>query len=67
MTPIECLVPPIGQCVGENTECSGTTVLKLNWLLSTSKIAFANLKAIRRITHIIKDNIIKVSILVNSL
>lgn len=66
MTPIECLVPSIGQHAEADIECTSTTILKLNWLLSTSKIAFANLKAIRRITHIIKENIIKVSCLMYS-
>lgn len=59
MTPIECLLP-VGQLSGEDIGC--LTILKLNWLLSTSKNACINIKAIKRLTDIIKENLIKVSI-----
>lgn len=60
MTPIESLMP-VDNDAEEETGCS--TIFKLNWLLSTNKVACANIKAIKRILQIIRDNIIKVSLM----
>lgn len=57
MTPIECLVH-IDKLFKDEIGCS--TILKLNWLLTTSKIACVNLNVIKIIIHVIKENIIKV-------
>lgn len=60
MTPIESLMP-VDSDTEEETGCS--TIFKLNWLLSTNKVACANIKAIKRILQIIRDNIMKVSLI----
>lgn len=58
MTPIECLMPE-SKLAGKEMDC--LTILKLNWMLSTSKNVFArDSKAIKRITDTIKGNIAKV-------
>lgn len=59
MTPIEFLVST-AQIF--KTETENTTLLKLNWLLTTSKIACTNLNVIKCILRIIKENMIKVSL-----
>lgn len=57
MTPIECLMS-VSQLSGQDIDC--LTVLKLNWMLSTSKNAFADLKVVKRIIDTIKGNMAKV-------
>lgn len=59
MTPIDHLAQIDQLCKDENGYC---TVLKHNLMLTTNKIAFINANAIKRIIHIIKENIIKVSL-----
>jgi len=57
MTPIEYLLP-----VNERSEdeIGCLTILKLNWMLLTSKKACAEVNAIKRILDIMKENIRKV-------
>lgn len=61
MTPIDCLLP-VNQLSGE--DFGFLTILKLNWLLTTSKNAWANLEAIKRLTDIIKEKLVKASLFV---
>ncbi|VVC44778.1 Timeless protein [Cinara cedri] len=58
MTPIERLVQIDQFCKDEN---GYSTVLKHNRMLATNKIAFNNVNAIKRVIHVIKENILKLS------
>lgn len=60
MTPIESLMP-VDNEAEEETGCS--IIFELNWLLSKNKVVCANIKAIKRILQIIRDNIMKVSLM----
>lgn len=64
MTPVECMGPTSVFVRDENRLA---TIPKLNWLLSKSKIEWANSKAIKRITQIIKENFIKVSFFMSTI
>lgn len=61
LLPIECL---IDTRLSTNDEFERATIFNLNWVLSTSKIECANIKTIKRIIEILKESIMKVSLIV---
>lgn len=58
ISPVENLML-VEKNVGENADNS--TILRLNWTMSMSKAAWADLKAIKRIMEIIKEHLKKVN------
>jgi len=42
-------------------ESNNSTMLRMNWMMSSSKVAWADLNAIKRIMQIIKEHMKKVN------
>lgn len=61
MLPIEYLIPANQMA---NDEIRFATMINLNWALTTSKVACANINTIKRIIQIINESRMKVSLIV---